>query len=134
MRAKSGSGAFDKIRRRADFVAAARGARWNEAGFGLQMRPRPDLVDEGRPRFGITVTKKTAPRAVDRNRMRRRVREALRLGAAFGGKPGHDYVIVVRGELLSMPFPALRDQLAAAIDGLSKRPPRGRDAKRPRAP
>ena len=135
MRAEPDSGAsFEKIRRRADFVAAAKGARWNDPAFGLQMRQRAG-ADGTRPRFGLTVTKKTAARAVERNRMRRRLREALRLGAALGGSPGHDYVIVARRDVLSVPFPALRDQLAAAIEGLSKRKPRGRGAQpRSRAP
>ncbi len=128
MRAEPGSGAsFETIRRRADFVAAAKGARWNASAFGLQMRQRAE-ADAACPRFGVTVTKKTAPHAVERNRMRRRVREALRLGAALGGSPGHDYVIVARREILSLPFSALRDQLAAAVEGLSKRKPRGRGA------
>lgn len=118
---------YGRLLRRAEFLATAKGARLNRDAFGLQARRRTD--DDGRPpRFGLTVTKKTAPRAVDRNRMRRRLREALRLGAALSAAPGHDYVIVGRLPLLVTPFEDMRRALATGLADVSRRRPRAQEA------
>jgi ribonuclease P protein component len=125
--APQGPLSFDRLLRRQDFLAASRASRWNCDAFGLQMRARAD-APLARARFGITITKKIAPSAVERNRMRRRLREALRLGAALAATPAHDYVIVGRRPLLDMPFETLRSSLAGAI---GTRPQRRSGGERP---
>lgn len=86
------------------------------------------------PRCGFTVTKKHG-NAVERNRMRRRLKEAVRLSAGFAMQPGHDYVIVARRDLLDAPFERLVGALHQRIEGKQKfngrhRPASGRnDAK-----
>ena len=72
--------------------------------------------DEGPPRLGITVTKKSG-NAVERNRIRRRLREAVRAHAADEMALGTDYVIVGRREILDAPFGALKDELSRRIRG-----------------
>jgi ribonuclease P protein component len=111
----SGPTRVGRLLRRADFVAASRGARWNCEAFGLQMRRRPEASGSEPPRFGITVTKKTAAGAVERNRIRRRLREALRLGAALPAQVAHDYVVVGRRPVLGLSFEDLRSRLAAGV-------------------
>ncbi|MBU3888144.1 ribonuclease P protein component [Methylosinus sporium] len=104
-----------RLRKRREFLRAAksglsRGAR----AFKLQAAAR-EGEDAEAPRFGFTVTKKVAG-AVGRNRIRRRLREALRLCGA-SGLPGYDYVFVARPEALTAPFLELTAQIA---DGLTK--------------
>ena len=68
--------------------------------------------DDGEPaRVGFTVTKKVG-NAVVRNRVRRRLKEAVRVHAAADMAPGHDYVIVGREDVLTARFVALADEIA----------------------
>jgi ribonuclease P protein component len=106
--------------RRADFQAAAKGRRVNAPPFALQMRRRaPGETLSDAPRFGLTATRKIGG-AVERNRMKRRLRAALRglggeePGAAFG-EAGHDYVVVLRREALAAPFDSLLAELRKAM-------------------
>lgn len=105
-----------RLVRRADFIACSRGRRVNSAAFVLQERRRDD---DGAPRFGFTVTKKTGG-AVERNRMRRRLREAVRLGAADAARAGSDYVLVLNRAALDRPFETLIVDLADAIRRAAK--------------
>ncbi|WCM58762.1 ribonuclease P protein component [Candidatus Liberibacter asiaticus] len=58
------------------------------------------------PRVGFTVTKKQGC-AVERNRMRRRLKEAVRLCAEGVLKHGHDYVLIAKRDALFIPFKEL---------------------------
>jgi len=108
------------LRRRGDFVRASHGARVAMPAFTVQMAPT-DLMDPHAPaRFGLTVTRKVAG-AVGRNRIRRRLREALRLGGALGAKPGRDYVFVARRAALSAPFAELLAQMTEGLARLNDR-------------
>lgn len=108
----TGGAAPLRLKTRKEFQAAARGLRSHARYFVLQDRARDD---SGPARFGLTVSKRTAKLSVHRNRIRRRLREALRLGAALSGAPGHDYVLVARTEALAAPFAQLKDQISAAL-------------------
>ena len=66
---------MERLRQRADFLAAASGAKVHAGAFVLQARQRED---ETQPRVGFTVSKKVG-NAVERNRVRRRLREIVRL-------------------------------------------------------
>jgi ribonuclease P protein component len=100
-----------RLVRRADFIACSKGRRITTAAFVLQERTRGD---EAPPRFGFTVTNKTGG-AVERNRMRRRLREVVRLGAHDGARPGSDYVLVLNRNALDRPFDVLKTDLADAL-------------------
>lgn len=67
--------------------------------------------DDAPPRFGLTVTKKTG-HAVIRNRIRRRLREAIRTHAADDMSSGNDYVIVGRADILEASFDRLKAELS----------------------
>jgi ribonuclease P protein component len=82
-----------------------------------------DAADQP-PRIGFTVTKRQG-NSVERNRIRRRLKEAVRLVAGFDMKPGHDYVVVARRDALHAPFETLARSLAHRI-GQQARTDRGR--------
>ena len=85
-----------RLRHRSEFLSVAKGARAHMRLLSLQALPTPGPAQ---PRFGLTVTKKEGG-AVKRNRMRRRLREALRIVAPLHARGNHDYVIIGRKELL----------------------------------
>ena len=101
----------DRLRKRRDFLAAAKARR---AGLGPFLIQGRDRADAGEVRIGLTVTKKTG-NAVVRNRIRRRLREAARQVLPEAGLPGHDYVLVARPEALKAPFAALVADLRRGI-------------------
>jgi len=96
-----------RLRKREQFIAARRGQKRRGRLFLIEVLERGDGA---LPRVGFTVTKKVG-NAVVRNRVRRRLREAVRVHAAREMSPGHDYVIVGRQEVLAEPF----DRLAAEL-------------------
>lgn len=107
-----------RLKKRAQFLKAARGTRVARRGFVLQAVE----VSDPAPGVGFTVTKKTG-NAPERNRIKRRLRAAV---AACSGKlvAGHDYVLIGRRESLNEPFNALVDGLCKSIARVhSPRPP-----------
>lgn len=102
-----------RLRKRAEFLAVRSGEKRRGPLFLLEVLDRKDA---GPPRLGITVTKKTG-NAVQRNRIRRRLKEACRVHAAAEMKPGSDYVIVGRREILGVPFVSLKEELSRRIRG-----------------
>lgn len=102
---------MDRLRKRRDFLAAAKAERAGVSAFLLQGRNRGD---DGVVRYGLTVTKKTG-NAVVRNRIRRRLREAARSVLPKSGKAGFDYVLIARAEALRAPFSGLVGDLERAV-------------------
>lgn len=99
-----------RLTKRGQFLNAARGTRAGRTAFSLQAI----AVDDGsEPGIGLTVTKKTG-NSPERNRIRRRLRAALRAcGDQF--QPQHDYVLVGRREALTLPFSKVVSDLSSAI-------------------
>ncbi len=120
----------ERLKKRRDFLAAAKGHRAARRAFVLEARLREDT---GGPRFGFTVSKRTAAKAVERNRIRRRLREAVKAVAPENARCGHDYVLIGRRSALTEPFADLTSALAEAMrrvpDAASPKGPSG--ARRP---
>jgi ribonuclease P protein component len=107
---------MERLRQRADFLAVADGARVNSPAFVLQGRRRDDL---GPIRVGFTVTKKNG-NAPERNRIRRRLRQVVRLTDNMALQPHHDYVLVGRRAALSRDFTAMVDDLSNCLQRLGR--------------
>jgi ribonuclease P protein component len=91
------------------------GRRINAAVFRLHVR-RDDAAETAtgsddihQARLGISVPKRVAPRSVDRNRIRRIVRENFRKLRPWL-LPG-DYVLVAQRDVVAVPANALREVL-----------------------
>lgn len=105
---------MDRLKKRAEFLAVARGQRTNRRGFALQSLRLADGEADAPPRCGFTLTKKVG-NAVVRNRIRRRLKEAMRLDGAALGRPGRAHVLIGRREALGLGFAELRADLAGAF-------------------
>jgi ribonuclease P protein component len=100
-----------RLRQRADFLAAATGAKAPVSGFVLQAR---DRREDGPVRVGFTVSRKVG-NAVERNRVRRRLREVVRLSPTSRMQPGFDYVLIGRRTALDLPFERLAEDFDRAL-------------------
>ena len=102
---------MERLKRRVDFRAAAGAMRAPAAGFLVQARCR---AEGGAARVGFTVSRQVG-NAVERNRVRRRLREMVRLTAAETLQAGHDYVLVGRRAALNRPFEQMLRDFANAV-------------------
>ncbi len=113
------------LTRRPEFLAVAKGRRHHAALFTIQALPRKDMA--GFARFGLTVTAKTG-NSVVRNRIKRRLREAIRSKARLVAFPGTDYVLIGRRALLDASFETIISELA---DGILRLKPRTSPSPKP---
>jgi ribonuclease P protein component len=102
---------MERLTRRTDFRAASSGTRVSSGGFVLQARTRGD---ERGIRVGFTVSRQVG-NAVERNRVRRRLREIVRLSAGGEMRNSHDYVLIGRRAALALPFHEMQRELDAAL-------------------
>ncbi len=108
------------LKKRADFLRARKGRYFAANGLVLQgskvleLEPGKGEAGELRPRFGFTATKKLG-NAVVRNRVKRRLREAVRLIAPQKARNGYEYVLIGRKSTLKRPFSALLHDLTIAF-------------------
>ncbi|HWT31215.1 MAG TPA: ribonuclease P protein component [Propylenella sp.] len=103
---------IERLKKRRDFLAAAKGTKAPRRAFVLEARRRED---DGPARFGFTVSKRAAKKAVERNRIRRRLKEAVRLTGPGRVRGGCDYVVVGRRSALAEDFAVLQSDLAEAL-------------------
>jgi ribonuclease P protein component len=102
---------MQRLTQRADFLAAAAGAKAPAGGFVLQAR---DRHEDGPVRVGFTCSKKVG-NAVERNRVRRRLREVVRLSPPDRLQRGYDYVLIGRTAALNLPFERLVEDFDRAL-------------------
>ena len=105
---------MERLRQRADFLAAASGRKIATAAFVLQARAR---TAGGPVRIGFTVSRKVGT-AVERNRVRRRLKEVVKRAAEGRLLGGHDYVLVGRRTALQRPFDRMVEEFETALQRL----------------
>lgn len=67
-------------------------------------------------RFAVIVSTKIAPRAVDRNRLRRQLYELLRLhGEKFANKPHFDILILPKTSIMNATYSEIETSLLSLI-------------------
>ncbi|KAB1076173.1 ribonuclease P protein component [Methylobacterium planeticum] len=118
---------IERLKRRSDFLAAANGRRFHTERMTAQGR----LRDAGEQRdgapaeglhLGFTITKRVG-HATERNRIRRRLREAVDAVAEDAPVIAADIVLIARRPALTAPFEILKDDLRRALSTVTK--PRG---------
>jgi ribonuclease P protein component len=108
-----------RLTKRRDFVAAALGRRFHTERMTLQGRQRADDGATEGLRVGITVTKRVG-HATERNRIKRRLRAALRDVCADKACIAADVVVVARRPAISADYRLLLEELARAVDVVTK--------------
>ena len=98
--------AFDRLRSLRDA-----NHRWTSKSLSLQICP-DETLGETALKIGISASRKTAKRAVDRNRMKRRLRVAAASSMPEHAKTGFHYLISARSEALTRSMDELKDDLA----------------------
>ena len=105
------------LTQRADFLRLNRGRKWIGDSFILRSARAPDASSD-LIRIGYTVTTKCG-NAVIRNRIKRRLRAAVRELAPSLAQPGYDYVFIARAGVTpngaNIPYASLREGLRRAF-------------------
>jgi ribonuclease P protein component len=107
-----------RLPNRRDFLRVQAGRRCAMAGFVLQVAPAPEELGSPVVRVGFTVSRKVG-NAVERNRVRRRLREVARQVIPDEARGDLDYVLVGRQAALKRDFADLRQDLIAALKRLN---------------
>ena len=114
------SSCLEILKKRSDFLLAARARKQGVGSMMVQARRRRDDegVDAATIRVGYTCSKKVG-NAVARNHAKRRMREVARVILPTLGKPGWDYVLIGRFETTAArPFDDLKGDLKYALKKL----------------
>jgi ribonuclease P protein component len=102
------------LKKRADFLSVAKGGRVHKSALTLQFKD--NLENEAR--FGFTVTKKLG-NAVVRNRVKRRLRAAVKASSA--DNTHLDVVLIGRLPALTLKFNVICQELQQALRQADKK-------------
>jgi len=101
-----------KLTKRSEFLACAKAPSCAKGSIVVQALPRDD--DIALVRVGFTATKRIGG-AVQRNRAKRRMREAARQILPLIATPGTDYVIIARTGVITREWTRLLDDVKTAL-------------------
>lgn len=97
-----------RLRRASDFAALRHAERWQGRHFLLRWH----MASEGSARLGLAVSRKVSKRAVERNRIKRVVRESFR--GEREGLPALDILVIALNSAAGTPNAVLFADLALA--------------------
>lgn len=128
---------LETLKKRSEFKEASGGPRYSTKSFTMLRRIPPSGIaapDGWGIRFGFTVTKKVG-NSVVRNRIRRRLREAVRSASpefpeASPERGSLDLVILARRDALEIDFGMMVADVARAVAVLATRSERKREGDR----
>jgi len=106
--------ALDTLKKRREFLWVRGGRRWSAPAFVLEARPREPAVADAPARFGFTVSKKVGG-AVERNKVRRRLRAIASALQPEQTQAGFDYVLIARPSAMERRFADLKSDLDTAL-------------------
>ncbi len=101
------------IKKRSDFLAAAKGGRKSRRAFVMLALERSDEDASREARVGYTVSKKNG-NSVVRSRIKRRLRAAV-TAASKHARAKTDYVLIARREALRLDFSELTSDIAHCL-------------------
>lgn len=115
---------YTTLKKRSDFLDIGKnGKRFSCPFFVLICLKHTDANEANTPmRIGYTVSKKVSKKAVTRNRIKRRLREAVRVTLPGIGQASFDYVLIARSASETAPFDELTERLRFALKWLHKNP------------
>lgn len=115
---------MERLKQRRDFLRTAKGYKRVMPGLVLQARLRhASAGNQDYARIGYTASRRVGG-AVQRNRARRRLREAVRAVLSTYARPGYDYVLIARQAILNRSWADLVNDLATAADAIHRKIPR----------
>lgn len=106
-----------RLKKRAEFLAIRRQNTTHRPSFIIKWKDRGEcsIIGVGNaPRLGLTVSKKNGG-AVVRNKIKRRLREAIRLSSGQHLKANCDYVIIAKPAIIKNNFQDLIHELNYAL-------------------
>jgi ribonuclease P protein component len=111
---------IERLKKRAQFLAAAQGPSCARGAVVIQRLPHAEQDRAERPGLavGFTATKRIGG-AVQRNRAKRRMREAARQLLPLHGEASHDYVFVARAGVIDRSWARLLDDVKTALISLA---------------
>ena len=108
-----------RLKKRREFTFARDGITERRKSVVIQARARAGDDPGVHVGEGFTATKKIGG-AVERNRAKRRLREASRRLLARYGRPGWDYVFIAREATLEVGWSRLLDDMESALISLAR--------------
>ena len=108
---------MERLRKRSEFLRVSKTKeQWITPAFIIQIYQR---APEGSSRYGITASRKVGG-AVERNRAKRRLRALIKEFLLQIARPGVDYVLIARKEILRRDFTLMEKELCHAVKMLHR--------------
>lgn len=108
-----------RLKKRREFTFVRDGVTERRKSLVIQARARAGEAAGDHVGEGFTATKKVGG-AVQRNRAKRRLREASRRLLPRFGRPGWDYVLIAREATLEVGWSRLLDDMESALISLAR--------------